>query len=479
MLGTPSKLLFCILLCLVITVPSISNGEDTATDFQYSSFEWPSYDNRRFGEDYSPLATFDSIPERDFWDEFKYIPLFWDWWISVGGQARVRLEGFHHFNFAIPAAQRDYLYVLQRYMLHAEVNFSDALRLFVQGKSAIVTDRTLVGGRRTVDMDTLALQQAFLEFTMPIDEGMDIYARGGRQDLLYGVERLISPLDWANSRRTFDGGLIGVRGENWYVDGWWVLPVVVQKYSFNEPNEDEDFFGIYGTFEDVFESEFRAEVYFLGQNITMPVMPTSTERYTVGGRVAGPIFENIEMDLEGAGQFGDLGTLDIGAWFVASEVKIFLPDLPMSPWVALGYDYASGDHDPTDLNSGTFNQLYPLGHEYLGYIDIVGRQNIIDYRVSGLVNPLGNLWFKFDGHGFFRSERQDALYNSAGVVVIPGFPGSDKWVGIELDISAKLTFDHHFYMYGGYSHFWAGDFVGESGPDFDIDFWYAQFKYTF
>ena len=29
--------------------------------------------------------------------------------------------------------------------------------------------------------------------------------RVGRQELLYGAERLISPLDWANTRRTFEG----------------------------------------------------------------------------------------------------------------------------------------------------------------------------------------------------------------------------------------------------------------------------------
>ena len=36
------------------------------------------------------------------------------------------------------------------------------------------------------------------------------------------------------------------------------------------------------------------------------------------------------------------------------------------------YDYASGDSDPTDGRSHTFNDLYPFGHYYLGWIDQVG-----------------------------------------------------------------------------------------------------------
>ena len=41
-------------------------------------------------------------------------------------------------------------------------------------------------------------------------------------------------------------------------------------------------------------------------------------------------------------------------------------------------DIASGDDDPTDGDLETFNQLFPLGHAYFGYIDVIGRQNIID-----------------------------------------------------------------------------------------------------
>src|SRR5262249_14816356 len=53
-----------------------------------------------------------------------------------------------------------------------------------------------------------------------------VYIRGGRQELLYGSERLISPLDWANTRRTFQGVKGFWHSEKLDVDAFWVQPVV-------------------------------------------------------------------------------------------------------------------------------------------------------------------------------------------------------------------------------------------------------------
>jgi hypothetical protein len=52
-------------------------------------------------------------------------------------------------------------------------------------------------------------------------------------------------------------------------------------------------------------------------------------------------------------------------------------------------------------------------------------------------------------------------------------------VGSEIDLTLKYNFDRHTLMQLGYSHFFAGDFIDESGPDDDIDFAYAMLQYTF
>jgi hypothetical protein len=44
------------------------------------------------------------------------------------------------------------------------------------------------------------------------------------------------------------------------------------------------------------------------------------------------------------------------------------------------YNYASGDSDSTDGHRGTFDQLYPTGHDKYGLADQVGRKNIRNAR---------------------------------------------------------------------------------------------------
>lgn len=55
-------------------------------------------------------------------------------------------------------------------------------------------------------------------------------------------------------------------------------------------------------------------------------------------------------------------------------------DATATPPLWLYYEYASGDANPGEGN--TFNQLYPFGHYYLGYLDLIARQNIQDLSVQ-------------------------------------------------------------------------------------------------
>ena len=58
--------------------------------------------------------------------------------------------------------------------------------------------------------------------------------------------------------------------------------------------------------------------------------------------------------------------------------------------------------------------------------------------------------------------------------------GSDAgFIGSKLDLLLNWQFDRHTAAYLGYSHFFAGDFIDESGPGEDIDFFYAAITYTF
>jgi hypothetical protein len=126
-----------------------------------------------------------------------------------------------------------------------------------------------------------------------------------------------------------------------------------------------------------------------------------------------------------------------------------------------------------------FDRLFPTGHAYLGYIDMVGRQNIVDLRGGASIDPLQSLDFALDLHNFWRAEDEDALYSPGGAIVRSGSAGSSNYVGTEIDLTIRYRMDHHISWQAGYSHFLAGDFIEESGSSHDVDFGYLMGLFTF
>src|SRR5947209_13605364 len=101
------------------------------------------------------------------------------------------------------------------------------------------------------------------------------------------------------------------------------------------------------------------------------------EQHTLVERVWGKVgATGLDFEVEGASQFGTVGRGDIAASMATAVVGYSLPVPRLSPRVYLEFDYASGDKKPGG-DVGTFNQLFPNAHSFLGYIDYIGRQNII------------------------------------------------------------------------------------------------------
>lgn len=456
----------------------------------------PPYSIVRYTEDYSYLK--DPAARTDPFDPIKYIPLTdsGDVYLSLGGQARERYEYFHNNTFGAGLQDPTGFY-LTRLLAHADLHVGDNLRGFIQLKSSMEDNRE--GAPRVTDADEFDVQQAFVDFKVPLPTGGpkdSVTIRGGRQDLIYGVERLIGPLDWTNTRRTFEGAKAIVTTGNNQLDLFWVRPVVVEVEEPNNGDGNTSFAGVYDTLSlpDLFgpDAGTKLEMYGLVLNKTKtaafdtaPAVAVDSDTYTLGVRFSGapkPFDFDAELDY----QFGRFNGGDISAYSIALVGGYTLADVPLSPHVYLGFDYASGDDDPANPDRQTFNQLFPTGHLYFGYIDVIGRQNIIDVHpgvdFSILKNKpyAKNLSFRAEYHQFWRASTDDAVYNAAGGVQRAAVAGNhESSVGGEIDLLLNYQFDRHVTAYLGYSHFFAGDFIRQTGPGDDIDFLYAAFVYTF
>src|SRR2546425_6674667 len=437
----------------------------------------------RFNEDWSVLRGVDLGTTDDFWDRLKFIPLSPDQnvWLTIGGQVRERGEYFRQYLFGNSEPKQSDGYLLSRYRLSADLHVTRYFRMYAEGRSSFALDRDLVGGRTTAYVDELDLLNGFADVMIPFGQQASVTLRGGRQELIFGSQRLVGPGDFTNVPRAFDGGAaIGQIG-GWTITPFWTRAVVVDKYRFNESTSDLEFYGAFAT-GPLHVLPVNLDLYWLDANnktATFNGTPGREHRHTLGGRVSGKVgATGLDFEVEGAAQFGTVGRGDVAASMFTTVLGYTLPAAWLSPRVYVEFDYASGDDRPGG-DVGTFNQLYPNAHSFLGYIDYIGRQNIISPNAGVSINPIGGLTLSLQQYFFWRASDRDALYNKSGAVLRPGTSTTARYVGAETDVLATYNITRHLQGYVGYSHFFTGEFISKTGKDKDSDFFYAAIQYTF
>lgn len=444
----------------------------------------PKYLDLRYDEDFSYLDGPDGSYRKDFFDPIKWIHLTDDLTLSIGGEFRGRLEAETNTRFGSTEPAQDTFFI-HRYFLHTDLRYRRLARVFFQGINAMIEDRDLP--LLPIHEDRWDVHQLFGDLRF-LGEDVPLAVRFGRQELSYGRERLISPLDWANTRRTFDGAKIFYESDVFDIDFFYVKPVPIDLTEGlnRKPDayrEEQDFYGVYAKYKGI--PDHYVEPYFLaliddGDLVNANGRTGDLSLYTLGGRVGGKTGP-FDYDGELAGQWGKFAGDTVQAWMAAADAGYTLKDVPWSPRFGVGFDWGSGDEDPFDDNHQTFNQLFPLGHAHLGYLDLFARQNVLATNVNLTFKPLDRLTTRLAWYAFWNDEVRDALYNAGGAPVRRdrlGNSGHD--VGNELDLTIKYAIDVHSSVLFGYSHFWHTNFIRSSAiPDRDADLIYLQYALKF
>lgn len=453
----------------------------------------PAYASIRFEEDWS---SYDPADGGVLFAPLKHVPLSENVWASFGGSVRVRYENFQGFGFD-DSVDDDYMPF--RTMLHADLHLGDHVRLFVEGRFCDVNDRDLPGGRREAnDYDRGDLLNTFLEFNFPIGS-TDATLRLGRQMIALGKERLISPQNWSNNRRVYEGARFHVADEDktWELDLIAASPVLVDgdSLSWNPVDDDRRFAIIQYARRSGANMAHLAEVYLLRQWRDAPGL-SREDLYMVGGRVGGPVSKGFSYDVEFGYQFGEqkLASVyadelrDIAALFSTVELA-YTSNEGLRPYAILGLDYASGDSNASDGKVGTYSQFNQQTHSFFGFIDVLGRQNIVDARMTlGFWPVEKRVRLQADFHAFWRANAGDAMYGTGGTparvqtFVTPGgrtVTADEREIGQEIDFTLQYRPHPTTTFLVGYSHFWAGPFLAQTGAHDDTDFTYAQVEFFF
>lgn len=424
------------------------------------------YDN-----DFSYLDDPDN-PYHYFGDSLKRVRLGQCWTLDVGGEYRLRQHNEHILT-------RDNNFLLQRTRVYGDLHYGDGLRAYAEAIDATSAWEDLPP--RAIEENRFDALNLFADARIWDAPGGELWVRGGRQEMLYGQQRLISPLDWSNTRRTFDGVKMFWQGESWDVDGFWLRPVPFDQHlgndhQFDHPDLDQEFYGLYASRKNLGSLELDA--YYLGYANYRHNEPF--KYHTFGGRAAGGRYGWL-WEIEGGYQFGDFGPVDHSAGFVTCGLGRKLNRYAGNPALWVYYDWASGDDNPNDDTHGTFNQLFPLGHKYFGWMDLVGRQNIHDFNIRLTLDPRPKWQFIAWWHLFYLDSARDALYNAGGSVVRQDPTGAaGRYVGNELDLALRWKVAPRADVLFGYSHLFPGEFLDNTpGGGDQSDFYYTQLSVRF
>jgi hypothetical protein len=415
-------------------------------------------------------------------------------------QDRVRWE-YKQDNFDFNDSVRtinDDNWVLNRLRIGLAIKPAPWLKIYAQTQDARewLSDRPDFPGVFGADGDdTFDLRQAYIEIAdyTQCPWGLKI----GRQVLEYGDERLIGPADWTNLSRTFDAVKLTYRQKDWSIDAFAGTVVVPTRGKFNqsdflngtETGREQIFSGIYFTTKALDFQTTELYALYLHENLSAPATlftpahDTDTNFFTLGVRAKstpgklGPW----DYELEAAYQVGDVKGKDLSA-FAGHIAAGYNFNAAWKPRLGLEYNYATGDNDPLDGDTETFQNLFPSNHKFYGFMDVFAWQNVHDLSLGLKFTPVKDVTVRTDFHAFWLASNDDVWYRANGSTAVrpltPAARGASNYAGSELDVVVSWKARKELTFEMGYSHFFAGDYLGDTGTKDDADFAYVQATFS-
>ncbi len=439
------------------------------------------------------MAAEKSPPPLDAWLHRQFPEsAAWD----IGGEIRARYEnhnggggsGSTDFISGVAESRDAFLF---REKIHAGYQAS-WLGWFIEGRDAS-------GHSDDRANDVFDLFQAFI--TLGDAESFPLTAKIGRQEIFYGDERIVGRSNWTNPGRSFDAIRLRLESECGWVEAFTGRVVLVDDNNFNISNDYDNFSGIYASSDTLLPWQ-QTQAYFLarnygvkGPNALGPGNTGGSQRdiYTIGTlwKSHADAFGGWDYSAEALYQFGSVydsaqgRRLDQRSHGVFLEVGHAWKDVAWSPRIGLGYEYGSGDSDPSDGKVGTYENLFGAQHNFYGTMDLAGARNMHIPKLQLSASPARGVTLNAAYLAFFLADTADSFYPEKG----PGRsgngyginPGYGSFAGSEIDAYANWAVTDQAACQVGYGHFFTGNYVEDSaGPAATgADFFYTQLLLTF
>jgi hypothetical protein len=398
-------------------------------------------------------------------------------WLRIGGQYRNRLEG----PTGIGYTRTNDFYLLSRLRVHVKIQPKDWLIFYGEVQDSRIFFNHHIPNANPYE-DTWTLWEGYAQVGSSTDGWVDVV--GGRQVLAFGDERVIGPSNWLNVGRTFNVARVDIHHPGYKVSVFAASVVPGDSNDVHNAFPGNNLYGMYGSFDNIIPKT-TFEPYVLWRVAPgASAFPETVGRgplneVTIGLHMKGELPADLDYAAEFDGQTGSLGASPIRAWAgYASFAKTF-SKAPVSPRVFIEGNYASGTNNPRGRDWNTFDQIYPSNHDKYGFADLVGRRNLVQFRV-GAEQGITRKWkLKEAFEGYWLATSNDNFYSSSGAISVPAHPGASRHIGNELDLIAEYQMNKGLTFGFGYARLLAGEFLTTTTPGHDYSYPFAYFQYNF
>jgi hypothetical protein len=429
----------------------------------------------RFEDDFAYLKH-DSLKKA--WDEkWKMISLGDPLKLSIGGEWREQYQSYTHVNFGeVPA---NYVtdsphQLLNRLMLHANLQWAQKFRIFAQLNSTIrfwnpnpITSQ--------VDQNELSVHQLFAEASIAPHSIL----RVGQQEHSFGIERFVATREGPNTRQTFYGATLKYQYQKNKATVFLSNPIKMNVGVWDDVRSSEILGGSY------FSHAFKPKLanldlyYFYFESTLREYMFKKglEKRHTLGFRLYSDLGK-INYDLELANQSGTFQNLDIQAFMGVWDFNV-------SPlrYAYLGFsgNYVPGDASNTDGELNTFNTLFarpPFGQTVA--LNISNTLNLSPY----LRYQRSNKWIiTLRGSFVNRTQTADGIFtpNMSPLRPIVGkkIDSQEKELCQIFALDANFIPTKHWALQMEMGYCSAGDYLKDSGIGKNVIYFAARSSLKF
>jgi hypothetical protein len=382
-------------------------------------------------------------------------------WLQFGLDERLRAEGYSGNGFK-PNNSASYLLNRFRFGMILQPVSWFKVEAQVQDARSFLQSPPL-GPPNNVRWD---LKLAYAQFGDL--EKQPISVTVGRQLIDYN-STIMANSEWRDQGRSYDGVVTNVHWDRFRAAVFAASVVNPLLDGISHHQEGNNIYGAYGWITRVLpKSSIEPFVLWrVAPSVAVEDSKLKTghlDEKAYGFRIRGTRLRNLDYRYELVLERGSAGPNEIQAWGTTTSAGYTVARVAWKPRFFTGYDYASGDKNPTDGTRGTFDTMYPTAHDRFGITDQFGWQNIVASRTGATIIPHRRWSLTAQYLDLWLASAKDAAYNTSGGVILRDSTGkSGTHLGHEADVYAWYEINREVHIGAGVGHIFPGEFIEKAG----------------